>query len=58
MTRKDYQAFAEMMNRNRPNTADPFYQDWLIICGGMCLIFKRDNPRFDRDRFLAACEGV
>jgi hypothetical protein len=25
------------------------------IADGLCLLFKRNNPRFDRDRFLRAC---
>jgi hypothetical protein len=28
------------------------------IIDALCALFTEDNPRFDRDRFLAACTGA
>lgn len=55
MTKKDYIKLAELIN---DQTAIPSQQ---FICkeafiNGLCSILKEDNPRFDRERFIAACK--
>lgn len=63
MTRKDYIVFAEILKRHRPladndggwdddkTEAD---ENITSIAEQMCKVFKADNPRFDRIRFLEA----
>ena len=54
MTKKDYKMIAEAINRTCRKT------DWMPIYTleeELCETFKQDNPRFDRERFLAACRG-
>lgn len=60
MTRKDYTKFAEMFR----SVSEEFMPEqtsarFLIssIAEECALIFKADNGRFDKDRFLAACEA-
>ena len=62
MTRKDYSAFAEMFATCQPprtlnngpinRIADATWQHAARACAD---IFARDNPRFDRKRFMKAC---
>ena len=55
MTRKDYIAIAKALNvtltARQPNLTffDAVYT--------LCEVMQRDNPRFDRERFLAAVKG-
>ena len=63
MTRKNYQAFADMMAECKPD--EPHLDDWTQeqnekdalnwmfykIMQGMCEVFKEDNPRFDAEKF-------
>lgn len=54
MSKKDYVAIADMLNRllwDRDN--DPATMAWVIA--GLSELFAQDNPRFDKDRFNAAC---
>ena len=62
MTKKDYCKFAEMVKYNLGNAgmADGLHAaahavGVADVARGMCDIFKADNPRFDRERFLKAC---
>ena len=61
MTRKDYVAIAAAMYRTRPTLdrsvkdARGFYAQHLTDCDEIALTLARDNPRFDRARFLKAC---
>jgi hypothetical protein len=62
MTRKDYEKFAEMIRYNKANPgivnadAENGYQIALMdMAQHMADIFRADNPRFDRGRFLKAC---
>lgn len=71
MTRKDYIVFAEMFATCAPAlparlaytsspidageaTRDDTWQHAARACAD---IFERDNPRFDRERFMVACAG-
>jgi hypothetical protein len=51
MTRKDYEAFAKMYREYGVYTCP----DTLTLAKRTAGIFERDNQRFDRTRFLAAC---
>ena len=51
MSRKDYIATAGILNARR--TLHPGVA--LLIARDLADMFSRDNPRFDRGRFLAAC---
>jgi hypothetical protein len=54
MTRKDYRAFAEAINR--VYRASP--RSRLVVAEithGLEEVLRADNPRFDRERFRAAC---
>ncbi len=50
MTRKDYVAIARAIALVRGDC------DGLVpLVEELCAIFKADNPRFDKDRFISAC---
>lgn len=57
MSRKDYVAFAEVIaleiKANIPATKAE--QAVIDVAKSMADVFKRDNPNFDRARFLTAC---
>lgn len=56
MTRKDYIAIAEAIAVNNDPTDSKREQDKVkVIAGSIADVMKRDNPRFDRSRFLRAC---
>ena len=58
MTRKDYQAAVELLNiRNQKTDTPIFHQtEAKAIAFFLCEFFEGDNPRFDRERFMAACK--
>ena len=51
MTKKDYVAIAAIL-REAPQYGDPV--DYIIA--ELCDVLKADNPRFERERFIAACQ--
>lgn len=59
MTRKDYIEMGRILRlaqQQQGETPSPQVAlDWLI--GEIAQFFQRDNPRFDKVRFLAACLG-
>lgn len=58
MTKKDYEVFARMFSSYATQDgAAGVYQcpETLEICKRTADIFSNDNPRFDRQRYLAAC---
>lgn len=63
MTRKDYKAIAEAVRRNSPRPGEVTDADmtegaqhrWVALAEDLAQIMLRDNPRFDRVRFLEAC---
>ncbi len=63
-TRKHYKAVAEIIRRNqtRLRTADVVNCNNGLPClhpdvvAGLADYFAQDDPRFDREKFLAACE--
>lgn len=56
MTKKDYKAIAGALNlTSMANGADLIVKTSLLEM--LSLVFKADNPRFDAERFRAACYG-
>ncbi|KKL11637.1 hypothetical protein LCGC14_2543830 [marine sediment metagenome] len=54
MTKKDYIKLAELIkDKSTGNDAHIFVDDLLE---GLCAILQDDNPRFDRERFIEACQ--
>jgi hypothetical protein len=55
ITRKTYRTIAqEIVKLNHPDF--PHKNDKLRwLAKSLCIEFRRDNPRFDRRRFLTAC---
>lgn len=53
MSKKDYIAIARTIADSVTRTND--IRVVKEIADGLCVLFKRNNPRFDRDRFLTAC---
>ncbi len=62
MTKKDYQAIARAVYATREmiyrNPSHDEVRDALLadLTERLCGIMQADNPRFDRARFLEACE--
>ena len=59
MTRKHFAAIAAAMNESQPiwvRTAQSRLQ-WDADCEALATVFYGMNPRFDRARFLNACNG-
>lgn len=59
MTRKDYILLADAMKRSTPIASDGevAMRNWIWTCANLAQTLSQDNPRFDRSRFIAACEG-
>lgn len=64
MTRKDYVALAEALSLTEPSKSvdsqgviTPQWHVWLVTVDSIANTLAADNPRFDRDRFLKACQG-
>ncbi len=65
MTRKDYEAIAEAIRwayesiepDYQPNTQDHMRNGISRASIALAEKLKQDNPRFDRTRFITACEG-
>ena len=60
MTRKDYELLARVVKRERDswneNNANPIAIDTCYRFGeGLAYELEKDNPRFDRAKFLKAC---
>jgi hypothetical protein len=47
-TRRHFEAAARAIHNLDPLARDPVIQQYIAM-------FGRDNPRFDRERFVAAC---
>ncbi len=50
MTKKDYIAIAEALQTIKPRTYLLF-----VTARNLATYFEKDNPRFDREKFLKAC---
>ena len=49
MTRKDYRSIAKIFKDNKLYINDSTINDFVIL-------FKKDNSRFNRDKFIEACK--
>ena len=72
MTKKDFEAIASALARGRPPryeeilddmtdsekaTASGVHTQWRIDCEVIAIALGGSNPRFDRDRFIEACNA-
>jgi hypothetical protein len=57
MTRKHYVMLAHVLHSAKPTMDDPAaFSQWEKDCGTLAYALSQDNPRFDRERFVTACE--
>ena len=55
MTKKHYKAIAQVIKDNTTLTNEvKLYK--LDLISDLCKYFKKDNNRFDCDRFISACD--
>jgi hypothetical protein len=54
MTRKDYELMVAALTAVRAESSSDSVS-YEGICRQLTTVLQRDNPRFNRDRFLAAC---
>lgn len=54
MTRKDYVLIAEVLKNFKGDQGDVIDRDKMVY--KIADAFALENPRFDRDRFLVACD--
>jgi hypothetical protein len=59
MTRKDYILIADALRSEKPNDGwDPNKRvQWDLDCKAIAQALAGDNPRFDREHFLAVVRG-
>jgi hypothetical protein len=58
MTRKDYQLIANAVNLAHWLSANDKYRLGVNqVALDLATVLERENPRFNRDLFLAACRG-
>lgn len=55
MTAKDFEGLARVMKMSRLEMGTQSDCQWLECIRRLCDYFDKQNPRFDRGRFLAAC---
>ena len=55
MTKQHFQIIAGAMYLCRPQSGDP--AEWRNTCERLADMCERENPRFDRGKFMRACEG-
>jgi hypothetical protein len=56
MTRKDYKAIAKCIKEELEACENEGEMDTLgRVAKSLCGVFREDNGRFDRERFLIAC---
>ena len=56
MTKKDYFKLADIIDRYTVKTPARDYIARDSFIDALCAIIKKDNPRFDRERFIIACK--
>ena len=54
MTKQDYELFASEIRRR--TEYDEYGRDVTLLVNVCKAVFKRDNPRFNVERFTEACE--
>lgn len=56
MTKKDYIVVAAALREQLPRRAWlNKWQQYEAVCSSLAAAFLKDNPRFDRERFMVAC---
>lgn len=57
MTRKDYILLVDALREAHPHMVHQSEEreQWQVDCESIADALARDNPRFDRARFLTAC---
>lgn len=55
MTRKDYIALAEALHEAHEESG--LSTGWALTVDKIANVLAADNPRFDRERFVRACQG-
>lgn len=56
MSKKDYQAIARVFHSEKPDTVGEAFATWRNLYDGLADILQAGNERFDRARFVEACE--
>ena len=60
MTKRDYETLAGALHAGQPATREPgwtkLWDVWLLTVEYVADALAQDSPRFDRERFVAACE--
>ena len=58
MTRKDYIKIAAALALKNPRDRKKLESmvQWNLDCVSIANMLEKDNPKFDRDRFLKACQ--
>jgi len=58
LSKKYYKRIAEIIRTSkRLNAEYTECIDVIELIDELCIFFKENNPRFDKDRFVAACCG-
>ena len=59
MTKKHYEAIAKAIRTYQPDDSRYYYDevvcDFVRMCEQMADFFQKDNPKFDRTKFLESC---
>lgn len=55
-SRKDYEAIAEIIRENTFQPTKEMLLDRVSFIDAMANYFETDKPRFDREKFLDACD--
>jgi hypothetical protein len=57
MTKKDYELIAENMQRSKPlaTASEAVHMQWGACITVLATALQKENPKFDRFKFLRAC---
>ena len=56
MTKKDYELIATIIRGHQDGGKHDMVVRWLAL--SMAIEFQKDNPRFNKERFIKACTRV
>jgi hypothetical protein len=54
MTRKDYVEVARILGKYKTSITE---KDFIDLSDDFCYMFEQDNPRFNSEKFLEACNN-
>lgn len=57
MTQRHFVALAAALDATRPDNDAPNFDQWAADVRAVADVCAAANDRFDRDRFIAACNG-